>query len=310
MKQIVKLLLIILVIGCTFKKDPLLEEAVSVIESNSIMRDSINWDNFKKDVFKKAETVKTNEDRYKVIQFALKLLNDQHSFFIKPNLTFSEAFSGMSNPICTYKLIDNSVGYINIPSCEGDCTIVKKYVRQITNALIDLDKNQLSGWIIDLRTNEGGNMWPMVLGLSPLIGEGVFGYFVTPEKNYVPWSYRDGIVFNGKDTMMIQDMGCMVKSSNKKIAVLINQTTRSSGEAVAISFKGKNLTRFFGCSTRGVSTANKGFTLSDGSCIVLTVSKMADRTKHVYGYQINPDELSSQCHGDKLIEIATKWICN
>jgi len=310
MKAIFIVSVILMLFGCRSNHDPLLDEAINIIETNSIMRDSINWTDFKSAIFKQEEKVKSKEDRYRIIQIALKSLNDRHSFFIQPDPDTNETSSADSNIRCEYKLLNQKVGYINIPSCQGDCTVVNMYVRQINLALEKLDKNQLSGWIIDLRTNGGGNMWPMVLGLGPLIGEGIFGYFVNPDNTYTPWLFHNGVVFQGKDTMMYQARGLKLNNRDKKIAVLINETTASAGEAVAISFIGKDKTRLFGCSTRGVSTANKGFPLSDGSCIVLTVSKMADRTKKIFGATIAPDEVSSQCHGERLIEIASQWISN
>ncbi len=43
--------------------------------------------------------------------------------------------------------------------------------------------------------------------------------------------------------------------------------------------------------TRGISTANSGYRLSDGAVIVLTFAWLADRTEHVYGGVIEPDVL-------------------
>ncbi|RZK21353.1 MAG: hypothetical protein EOO86_01320 [Pedobacter sp.] len=37
-------------------------------------------------------------------------------------------------------------------------------------------------WIIELRINTGGNMYPIIAALSDLIGEGKVGSFLTPDK--------------------------------------------------------------------------------------------------------------------------------
>jgi len=37
------------------------------------------------------------------------------------------------------------------------------------------DRDDLIGWIVDLRGNGGGNMWPMLAGVGPVLGEGVVG---------------------------------------------------------------------------------------------------------------------------------------
>lgn len=73
-----------------------------------------------------------------------------------------------------------------------------------------------------------------------------------------------------------------------KVAVLIDNGTASSGEAVLIAFQRRPDTRTFGNATCGLSTANQEYMLSDGASLFLTEAMMADRTKFLYGAQIMP----------------------
>lgn len=82
-----------------------------------------------------------------------------------------------------------------------------------------------------------------------------------------------------------------LKKPDPRVAVLTDNGIASSGEATVIAFKGRPDTRFFGEPTCGLSTANRGFILSDGAILVLTVSTMADRTRRVYGDSVFPDEV-------------------
>ena len=75
-----------------------------------------------------------------------------------------------------------------------------------------------------------------------------------------------------------------------KVAVLIDNGTASSGEAVLIAFQRRPDTRTFGNATCGLSTANQEYMLSDGASLFLTEAMMADRTKFLYGAQIMPDK--------------------
>lgn len=77
------------------------------------------------------------------------------------------------------------------------------------------------------------------------------------------------------------------------MAVLTDHGTASSGEAVAIAFKRRLDTRFFGTATCGLSTANETITLDDGATLLLTVSVMADRARTPYGDVVVPDESST-----------------
>lgn len=52
-----------------------------------------------------------------------------------------------------------------------------------------------------------------------------------------------------------------------KVAVLIDNGTASSGEAVLIAFQRRPDTRTFGNATCGLSTANQEYMLSDGASL-------------------------------------------
>jgi len=64
-------------------------------------------------------------------------------------------------------------------------------------------------------------------------------------------------------------------------------------------------TRFFGNATRGLTTGNSTFILSDSSKIFLMTVVYADRNKALYGKKIIPDELATD--GDPR-DLAIKWI--
>src|SRR4029079_934252 len=119
--------------------------------------------------------------------------------------------------------------------------------------------------IVDLQTNTGGNMWPMLAGLGPILGEGALGGFLDVENVEVPWSYQNGVVMEGTHPRA-RTTGPAYRSTpeSSPIAVLISRATASSGEAVAVAFQGRPQTRFFGGHTRGATTSNDQFPLRDG----------------------------------------------
>ncbi|MEL6924299.1 MAG: S41 family peptidase [Bacteroidota bacterium] len=75
-----------------------------------------------------------------------------------------------------------------------------------------------------------------------------------------------------------------------KLAIIVSGATVSSGEAMAISFIGKENARIFGELSCGLSTGNQQFRLSDGTYLFLTAYTMADRSRKVYGREIPVDE--------------------
>ncbi len=68
---------------------------------------------------------------------------------------------------------------------------------------------------------------------------------------------------------------------------------------MAIAFRGRAKTRFFGEHTQGASTANEVFELSDGATMWLTIGVDADRTGTQYIDGFAPDEAIRG--GDKVV---------
>jgi C-terminal processing protease CtpA/Prc len=97
------------------------------------------------------------------------------------------------------------------------------------------------------------------------------------------------------------------------VAVITGFYTMSSGEAVAIAFRGRPNTRSFGEPTAGKSTANQGERLSDGSMLLVTAALMADRNGMLYGIPIQPDErvdarAGTAAEEDHALAAAVNWL--
>jgi len=175
----------------------------------------------------------------------------------------------------------------------------------------DQDTGRRCGWIVDLRGNTGGNMWPMLLGMAPLLritkdGEETVGSFATAE-GPSPWQSTPSGVRLG--TRVVVDLGApgyRLKHVGAPVAVLTGPRTASSGEATVLALRGRPQTRSFGEPTAGVSTANVVRPLVDGSSLVLTTSVMQDRTGKGDGLKITPDQ---RTHSDTAtVAAAQAWL--
>jgi C-terminal processing protease CtpA/Prc len=195
------------------------------------------------------------------------------------------------------------------------------YESRLQHIVETLDQAHPNGWIVDLRGNVGGNMWPMLTGIGPLLGESDdLGEFFTTSGHSV-WRYRDGVASavedNGKQNPYPRVDGTPHKvTGTPKVAVPVDNWTGSSGEALAIAFRGRPQTRFFGEHTQGASTANQIFNLSDGAAIWLTIGVDADRTGKQYTNGIDPDEtvkgpepaVPAEAEKDPVIRRALTWL--
>ena len=117
------------------------------------------------------------EDTYPAISYAIKKLNDNHSYF--RTITETETNSETEPlPVLTDEITPYDIGYIRIPFCIGTEREYHDYISVIRTKIDEQSQNKLKGWIIDLRGNFGGNMWPMLLAIEPLLGNGTIGYFI------------------------------------------------------------------------------------------------------------------------------------
>lgn len=268
-----------------------LNEALDIIENNSLHRESIDWDKLRKGAFEVARYAQTPADTYGAIRFALSQLGDQHSSFYTPDqmAEFSE-MTASDNPPPRGKLLLEKIGFIAIEGFWGFDR--DTYATSAQQLIREIDSQNPCGWIVDLRENTGGSMWPMLAGIGPILGEGDVGAFIDAYGHKGVWSYRNGqALSDGQAIAQVSGQAYTLKVSSPPVAVLTGIHTGSSGEAIVVSFRGRPNTRSFGLYTAGFSTGNQGFALSDRAVVNLTTVVFADRTGQTYGDRIHPDEI-------------------
>jgi C-terminal processing protease CtpA/Prc len=268
-----------------------LDQLMGFMQSNSINRLTIDWNTFRAKVLAQAAGAQSIPDTYPAIRVALTLLADGHSSFRTP--TGSVIF--VPNRTCTGSGAANftpprTIGYVRVGSFSGSESEANAFANGIQNTIIAADKDGLTGWIVDVRGNGGGNMWPMIAGVGPVLGDGLLGYFVDPLGAQSFWELVDGASFLNGFVQTRVGTPYRLRHERPKVAVLTDNAVASSGEATVIAFRQRADTRTFGTPTCGLSTANSGFGMSDGATLILTVAVMADRTRTKYGDSIQPDE--------------------
>ncbi len=269
-----------------------LDELIAIMEAHSVNRLRIDWNAFRTSVVTAAGAAQSVEGTFPAIRTALMLLGDGHSFYRSLNgFNISAATRTCSGvPITGVPALPSRVGYVRVRSFSGSAAEASAFANDIQRAIASADRDDLAGWIVDLRGNGGGNMWPMIAGIGPVLGEGPAGYFIDPVGVESVWGYRDGASWNDESVMQRVDTPYRLRHDAPRVAVLIDNGTASSGEAVLIAFQRRPRTRSFGNATCGLSTANEEYKMSDGASLFLTGAVMADRTKFLYGAHILPDE--------------------
>lgn len=293
-------------ISCNTNEKEYLNDAIDIIEENSIEKYTIDWDEFRSDVINRGREAKNIKETYPAIRYALNKLDDKHSRFktLEERLTSNRPDRPI--PEITSHIINNNIGYIQIPAFRGtDQDRVVEFALLIQSSIMELDSFNIENWILDLGNCTGGYVWPMMIGLCPLLGEGDKGYTVDADGKFSSWRIARGSVYYKNNHHIELKHSYTLRNRIKKLAIIISESTASAGEAIAISFKGAENTCFIGSRTYGVSTGTTGYELSDGAIIYVVNSKFADRNKNIYSGSIEPDIETSYLDATR---VAINWI--
>jgi carboxyl-terminal processing protease len=185
--------------------------------------------------------------------------------------------------------LPHDIGYLELPTVIGRRTIAKAYAVRAQQIIREVDQAATCGWIVDVRCDTGGEGWPMLAGVGPILSEGECLWLVFPEGKAIG-TYRHGQVCLGEWAETMVDEPYHLQRPAPPVAVLTSQLTRSAGEFVALAFRQRPHTRSFGEPAAGLPAANQRHQFSDGAVLYLTVALGADRTGNVYDSALVPDQ--------------------
>ena len=294
------------------------EEVYGNMRSLSIRRDSVQWGRLHDRMLALARGARTTADYYPSLHQALRMLGDNHSNHLTPAELRSTKKAGGTNenPPVIVKRLPNDIGYIEIGSYWGfDKEKANAYVRAAHVKLRSIDSPDICRWIVDLRRNNGGNFWPMLAAVGPILGNGFAGRFITANDSR-EWGYQKGYIWFGDEWhrgVNANPETYALYNEYPLVAILTSDETASAGEATAVAFRGRPDARSFGGPTYGVSTSNSTIELSDSSLLILTSARYGDRLGRLYGGKLQPDtpvpgEWNDDYAQDPSIAVAARWL--
>jgi C-terminal processing protease CtpA/Prc len=210
------------------------------------------------------------------------------------------------------------IGYLELPPhvvVDGPHTVMRgqEYAATAHRIIRDIDQTPTRGWVVDLRRNPGGDMWPMLVGVGPILGEGECCQFVSPEATS-RIAYVRGRVLNDGQVEAEVDAPYQPERAYPPVAVLTSRFTGSAGEFVTLAFRGRPAARSFGEATAGVPTGNMTKVLPDGGLLLLTVCLGADRSGRTDDGSIEPDVPVEPdwtqwgLERDPVLQVALRWL--
>ena len=265
---------------------------VRLLERDGLYADSPEWKAKKKEVLASAKTISTMEEAHSCVEDAGYVAGGKHTSLSAPvtdTTTYPEVAPEVS-------MIEDGILYVVLPAHTGVKVSDSLYVHTVFDFLQEhLDAK---GVIIDLRENTGGNMYPMITAVSPLLPSGGILKFKSRKRltpitlEYVVKSYQIAPDSIGKIP------------SSTPVAILTSPHTGSSGEATLLCFHGLDNVRTFGGPSAGYASGNVTHILADGYMLAITRSCDVARTGEVFcNDPIDPD-----VETEMPMEEAVRWI--
>jgi carboxyl-terminal processing protease len=263
----------------------------------SLKLDKMDWNAYRLEVISRIDPLShvSPESMLPLVKEALDRLGDKHSCIIAnkngstPELAQDFFTSSVFADIRGQLL--GEVGYINVPELVSfNPSILVKYATKMQEMIENVTAQGAKNWVVDLRGNKGGDMWSMLAGLGPIMGNGTHGNFIFSKGEKISWGYENGVSMAGGCSCVAVEKPFALPNKPSFIAVLIDENTASSGEALCIALKGLPNVTTYGQATAGLTTSNTVFDLPAGiGRFALATSVMADRNGCPFGGRLNPD---------------------
>lgn len=279
------------------------DEAISLAKGNALRRDSIDWKAVELQVRALAAGAQKSSEGYGAIQWLLTQLEDRRSYFVPASLV--KEFWARSNqtPLPLMRARPDGVGYLSVPGYDGGTPdAMRAYVGGIHAWLSSTAARTPCGFMVDLRETTGGNPWPVLAGLKPLLGD-KHPDDLSPSTS--PWIVSNAVAVT--PPARLKSLGAV------RVAILIGPHTANSGESVTLALRERAQTRSFGQPTAGLFSVNSALPLSDGAMILLTTAPSSDRTGKPHHERLEPDELIAEPPGQKdgegpTLSAAVRWL--
>ena len=273
------------------------KNALSTIDKNGIFAGNDEWKSTYNECLKMIENAKSYDDTYDAIRKALSVGGGKHSMLMTKSE--SQDTTESYDEVLPTVSLNGDIAIIKLPDFLGTAEAGQKYAK-IAEDFIHENRDKIKGVVLDLRGNTGGDMGPMATAVSSLLPDGELVYY--HYRSYdIPVTLKNGVVSNagtgGKSLYPEEKL-------NVPVAILTDDMTASSGEALTLCFRGLENTRTFGAPTAGYTSVNMLYNMYDGAQMYLTVAFDKARTGEIFKEtSIEPDVAT-----DSPLEAALEWL--
>lgn len=273
------------------------KDALATIGKNGIYSGSDEWKSTYEECLKMIKNAESYEDTYPAIKKALSVCGGKHSMLMTKSE--SQSTSDSYDEVLPTVSLNGDIAVIKLPDFLGTAEAGRKYAK-VAEDFIHENRDKIKGVVLDLRGNTGGDMGPMATAVSSLLPDGELMYYHYRSCD-VPVTLKDGVISNagtgGKSLYPDEKL-------KVPVAILTDDMTASSGEALTLCFRGLENVKTFGAPTAGYTSVNILYSLYDGAQMYLTVAFDKARTGEIFKEtSIEPDVAT-----DSPLEAALEWL--
>lgn len=269
------------------------DAAAELIRQRAYHADRVDWTQLPK--LREGLAGAPAGDSYPAIRKLIAQLDDHHSGLTPARQADAYRTSLRAQAPPMVFALQDGYGYIALPGLAGmNQEASERFAESVAAAIEKNAPRVRCGWIVDLRANGGGNMHPMLASLHDLLGDGDVGAIVGRKHRY---------------PLRVEAGAGRLDLTSAPVAVLQGPRTASSGEIVAIAFRGRPRSASIGQPSAGLTSANVTPTLPDGAILRITGAYDADRTGRLYAGPLPPDILVPAVDGiEASVERALQWL--
>lgn len=288
-----------------------LGEVYNILSSQSIYRDSVDLKEAYLHSLELAAEATSTGDCYEGVGYMMDRSGDGRGQFLDPSTSrrwLKEQKINDDEALYPTAKLDSGYVTIWLPGITAmSKSVLHKYADTLHQQLKQIDQSKVKGWILDLRENVGGRVYPMLAAIGPLLNEKVSGKYITT-KGYIDWIYDNGTA--RIDTNVIKlNKPFKVKNEQLPIAILTSRQTFGAAEAIVVAFKARPNVRYFGEPTAGVTIMENRIRLSDGATLTFTSGIMCDSKGTRYTGKIIPDtKIRIIYTEDHCLRKALEWL--
>lgn len=157
----------------------------------------------------------------------------------------------LNEPVFAGKLLPSNVAYLRL------INFTETSKRELLASIQQAEAKNPKGWIIDLRTNSGGDLQVLLSLLSKFLKDGPFGFEVNRQ---------------GQQVALGPDGSYLPRQ--RPLVVLVSDTTSSAAELFAAALQHYNAAMVVGTRTQGCTGLTARYLLPDESAVSVTTSKL------------------------------------